>query len=514
MGAESELRAALRDAPDAIVAAFGPGGRLVPVPQSVPLSGQHEFGAPSGLELVVPEDQPAVIEAWTRAQTEALVCISARLLADPEHPATIRLFDVRAEHGVHVLVAECGDLDVVLRSGEIRASLRRRVARVKKDGLAVFLEVDEATTALLGWRADELVGRSTADFVHPDDRQRAIDNWLEMRSEAGARRVRLRMRHARGDHVWIEVVNDNHLDDPAVGCVLSEMVDISEEMSTLEALHDRERLLARLAEALPIGICQLRANREVAYANQPLLDLLGPVESVDTLLRAVNELDRPLVANAVDRAFDGIASTVEVALGRTLERRCEFTLRVMYGDDGRRDGVVVCTADVTDRSRLRDELEHRANHDPLTDCLNRTATEIAVDRLLRETPTVVVAFIDLDGFKNVNDQIGHAAGDELLRVAARRLRSVLRAGDVLGRFGGDEFVVVCRGHRDGSVAPDALAGRLRSAMNGDVVFGGQRIPMRASIGVVVSNEGELDMESLLQRADTAMYESKRASRVS
>ena len=93
---------------------------------------------------------------------------------------------------------------------------------------------------------------------------------MAMRAGEGTGRVRVRYRHANGHYVWLEVTNDNRLEDPEFGCVLSEMVDISDEMAQLEALRDRERLLARLAEALPIGICHLRPDREVVYSNEPL----------------------------------------------------------------------------------------------------------------------------------------------------------------------------------------------------------------------------------------------------
>jgi diguanylate cyclase (GGDEF)-like protein len=124
---------------------------------------------------------------------------------------------------------------------------------------------------------------------------------------------------------------------------------------------------------------------------------------------------------------------------------------------------------------------------------------------------VAVAYVDLDHFKAINDQLGHAAGDEVLRVAAARLRSVTRIEDRLGRIGGDEFVVICpQGH--GPFEAAALVGRLTDAINGDVVFARQRISLRASVGVAVSVAGELGAEAVLSRADAAMYEMKRRVR--
>ncbi|MEY2430658.1 MAG: hypothetical protein QOC92_383 [Acidimicrobiaceae bacterium] len=510
--AGAALNAVLTANPVAMVAAMGSAGRLVPVPDSVPLHGQQVFEGSSGLDLVVADDQMVVIHGWARASTEAIVRLEIRLLADPDHAATISFFDVRAEHGVHIIVFEAHDPEVVFKSIATRAALRPGVGHVKRDAGAAFVEVDDATTRLLGWTADELVGHRTIEFVHPEDVERAIDNWMAMRAGTGSGRVRVRYRHAHGHHLWLEVTNDNRLDDPEFGCVLSELVDISDEMAQLEALRDRERQLARLAEALPIGICHLRPDRAVVYSNEALVALLGPVDSIEALIRSLAAADRRRVEIAIENALHGRTGDLEVGVIHGFEeRRCELTFRTMTSDTGSIDGVIVCAADVTDRSRLRSELEHRASHDALSGCLNRAATVSALERALRGSERVAVAYVDLNHFKSINDQLGHAAGDELLRVAAARLRSVTRGQDRLGRIGGDEFVVICP-QGEGPLEAAALVERLTEAINGDVVFARQRIPLRASVGAAISVEGELDAEAVLTRADAAMYEMKRRTR--
>jgi diguanylate cyclase (GGDEF)-like protein len=266
-----------------------------------------------------------------------------------------------------------------------------------------------------------------------------------------------------------------------------------------------------LAEALPIGVCHLRPDHVVVYANAPLVELLGPIASIDDLLACASPADRDVVRAALDLAFAGLPAQQEIRVFRLgEERRCELTARAMTDVDGVVDGIIVCAADVTDRSRLRQELEHRANHDDLTGCLNRAATAAAVERFLLEPQRVAVAFIDLDDFKAINDEVGHAAGDELLRIATNRMRSVTREGDLLGRLGGDEFIVVCAGEE--APDPDELAERLTGALNGGVVVNGLRLELRASVGAAISLDGELGGEALLQRADTAMYAAKRKTR--
>jgi diguanylate cyclase (GGDEF)-like protein/PAS domain S-box-containing protein len=503
------LRRVLRAHPDGVVSAIGQGGRPVSVPDTVPLD-RHQRFIGSGLDIILPEDQIVVIDHWRLADDEPHVVFKARLLADPNQVATIHVVDARADHGVHVILVEDLDLDLVERCKVLSAQLRHHTARVKKDGVSTFLEIDKATTALLGWTEDDLLGHMTAEFMHPDDMERAVEGWIEMRNGSGRSRVRVRMRHARGHYVWLEVSNENHLDDPDLQCVTSEMVDISDEMSQLEDLQNRERMLARLAEALPIGLCHVRPDREVMYANEPFVALLGEVDSIDSLLSSVDDSDKPIFNAALDNALDGYDGSIEVGLVRDRdERRCELTMRPMTTDDGHIDGVIVCAADVTDRSRLRTALEHRASHDALTGCRNRAAAMTAVELALCEGREVAVAFIDLNGFKAINDSYGHATGDEVLRVAAARLLGATRPDDVVGRLGGDEFVVLCS--IEAQFDLNAFAERLRNMIDGDVTFAGRRIPLRASVGAAVSIANEVDAEAVLQRADMAMYVAKRTS---
>lgn len=509
-GGMAALTSLLASCRDPIVAVIESDGRLVPVPPSMPVGDHTRFERSAGIDLVAPEDQIVVMEAWRRAQVEPVVRIDVRLVMSPDGVATLHFVDVRSEHGVHAIVLETDDPAAMLASVEASDARHRGVSHVRRDAAGVFLEVDAATTALLGWAPEDLVGHPTAEFVHPDDLDRAVEGWVAMRS-ASRGRLKLRLRHATGRYLWLEVSNHNLLDDPGFNCVLSEMVDISEEMAEIEALQQRERLLERLAEALPIGVCQLRSDRRVVYSNIPLLELLGPLDDIDDLIASVVETDRRIVALAVEGALDGRAAAHEVSVMRGREeRRCDLTFRAMRNDAGGIDGAIVCAADVTDRSRLRSELEHRASHDALSGCLNRAATVTALERTLRDSHQVAVAYLDIDHFKRINDELGHAAGDEVLRLVAARLRSVTRVEDHLGRMGGDEFVVICP-HGQGTLDAPALVNRLCEAVSGDVTFARRRISLRASVGAALSFDGEHDAEALLSRADANMYAAKRAA---
>jgi len=132
------------------------------------------------------------------------------------------------------------------------------------DEVGVFLEVDEALTQILGRSGADLVGQLSLEFIHPDDHELAIDNWMQMLATRGPiSRVRLRHLHSDGSWIWMEITNHNMLEDPAYGYVVAEMMDISDEMAAHEELRAREQLLERLAEALPVGVVQVDADGRV-----------------------------------------------------------------------------------------------------------------------------------------------------------------------------------------------------------------------------------------------------------
>jgi len=160
------------------------------------------------------------------------------------------------------------------------------------------------------------------------------------------------------------------------------------------------------------------------------------------------------------------------------------------------------------------ELAHQAVHDALTGLPNRLQVadrlEQALARAGRTGSDVTVLFIDLDRFKLINDGRGHAAGDELLVAVADRLRRVVRSGDVVARFGGDEFVVVCE-DQTAALEASLVAGRILDALREPVMVDGQEIFLSASIGIAMA-DGTGSPESLLRDADAAMYRAKEKGR--
>jgi diguanylate cyclase (GGDEF)-like protein/PAS domain S-box-containing protein len=183
----------------------------------------------------------------------------------------------------------------------------------------------------------------------------------------------------------------------------------------------------------------------------------------------------------------------------------------LLGDDRVR-GIVLTARDIDDRRAFEEQLRHRAFHDPLTQLANRALfydrIEHALTREAREDQQVALMFLDLDDFKVVNDEMGHAVGDELLVGVAGRLRGALRSADTVARLGGDEFGVLLE-HVAGPNEVVQAADRLLMRFDEPFIVHGEPHKVNLSIGIAVSANGERSVDEMLRRADLAMYAAKR-----
>jgi diguanylate cyclase (GGDEF)-like protein/PAS domain S-box-containing protein len=525
------LESLLAKNPRAPIAAINAMGLLTPMPGSLPLTDQHLIqGHATLMELVVADDQSVVIETWSRTRHFGAGHASVRLISEPERLVTLTYVDAMESHGTYIGLFEMESSDELMAAFAEAPTLRPRVALVHKNEMAFILYADEATTQILGWSRDELVGHRSLEFIDPEDHGHAISNWMGMlRLQGAASRVRLRHKHRDGSWVWFEVTNHNLLSDPAHGYVLTEMVDVTEEMAAQEALRAREHLLRRITEALPLGIFQVDANRRIVYRNARLATILGNSGSatVDKQLASVLPSQRGVVKRALDAALLEGRDTQDLEIGlrrrgtprsaalhgEGQSRRCTLIIRALTDEAGAVTGAVVCVADVTESVRMRAELEDRATLDVLTRCHNRASILELLEQTLSEQPRAsrgtAAIFVDLDRFKEINDGLGHAAGDAVLVEAARCLRRSVRGFDVVGRLGGDEFLVVCTRVESPARAMQ-IAERIAEVLGAaSIDLGAQTVTPTASIGLAWSNSPNTDADTLVAQADQAMYESKR-----
>lgn len=209
--------------------------------------------------------------------------------------------------------------------------------------------------------------------------------------------------------------------------------------------------------------------------------------------------------------------------GEAWLRRCdgtEFPARLVVraiseAGSQRALSYVTTITDMSAFKRAEDQLRHLALHDPLTGLVNRTVLQDRLDHALaacrRTGGRLAVLFIDLDRFKYINDTLGHATGDELLRRAANRLKSCIREEDTLARMGGDEFVVLLQDVTSANAAAQ-VALKLGRKLHQPYRIGGQELTVTMSIGISLYPDNGEDGSTLLQHADTAMYRAKEGGR--
>jgi diguanylate cyclase (GGDEF)-like protein/PAS domain S-box-containing protein len=284
----------------------------------------------------------------------------------------------------------------------------------------------------------------------------------------------------------------------------------------LERARSEARYSA-LVRAAAEYVVVLDDDGTVLFASDAIQRVLGvdPVTFVGTNGAAlVHDADLPLVNEKFREVRSGV-QLPSALLFRAIHTT--GTVRWIEGtvtnlrEDPSVNGIVVNGRDVTERVEAEERLAHLARHDPLTGLPNRAALlddlGRAMARAERRESAVAVLFLDLDGFKVVNDSLGHAIGDQVLVAAANRVQETLRGGDVLARLGGDEFTVVLEDLNDLS-EPIALAERLVVALRDPLELGGRRYVVTASIGIAVTMPGDRDARELLRQADLAMYRAK------
>jgi diguanylate cyclase (GGDEF)-like protein/PAS domain S-box-containing protein len=225
-------------------------------------------------------------------------------------------------------------------------------------------------------------------------------------------------------------------------------------------------------------------------------------------------LVRSLLADVAAGADTTVTAEYRIRHADGSSRHVESIVSNMIADPAVH-GLVLNTRDVTDRKILQEELAHQAFHDSLTGLSNRAVFRDRIDHALargsRHDRRLAVFLLDLDGFKTVNDSLGHDAGDELLIAVAKRLEFQGRSSDTVARIGGDEFGILLEDDAD-EVGARALADRALAAFAVPFDVQGREVFIRASIGIALSVPDDSETDELIRNADTAMYAAKAAGK--
>ncbi len=299
------------------------------------------------------------------------------------------------------------------------------------------------------------------------------------------------------------------------------LLDASKRQELKEALKESEALHRDLVETSQDLIWRCDAEGRFTFLNQAWQTTHG--YCIEEMLgRPFTDFMSPEVARRDSEKFKQLVASGPVTGYETThlsksghEVHLVFNAKPIVESDGSQIGSQGTAHDVTARKQAEETIRHMAYHDPLTDLPNRTLLtdrlNVALANARRSGDMVVVLFLDLDRFKAVNDTVGHAIGDQLLRHVADRLTTLVRDGDTVARAGGDEFTILLTDVTNMDDVID-VASRVRETFRKTWSLGGHEFRVTASIGIAVSPDHGDDADLLVKNADIAMYRVKDAGR--
>ena len=366
---------------------------------------------------------------------------------------------------------------------------------------------------------DKIVGKTLVELYGAADSVRIMP--LVERVLAGERLEYQRLQrvpHGAEDWRTICLTPARNTEGEIAGFITSAL-DVHELQVAMSALRAANQRLSSHMDNSPLAVLELDQELHLLHCSERTVQLMG-WESVASL----NGRYLPELLHATD---DHLSQALRrLQQGHEAQNRVETCFVRPGGDEvhaewfnsaltdaqGRVTSIMALVQDVSDRVHSARHQQYVANHDALTGLYNRSAFHeqlgISLALAKRGGSGVALLFIDLDGFKRVNDERGHQAGDEVLRIVAHRLAGAVREGDTVARLGGDEFLVML----DSNLTPHdphVIGHRIIEALNRPMVVGGHSLRVGASIGVAVHPPMAGEIDVLMGAADQAMYAAKR-----
>ena len=370
---------------------------------------------------------------------------------------------------------------------------------------------------------ESIIGKLVTDFYAPQHFQ-AFEPYMRRAFAGESVRYERRTPVVGSDDIWY-TVSFTPWRNPAgevIGLISCSM-KVHELKLTFEELRVAKERLSSHMENSPLAVLELDEALRVTHCSARVTAMLGLAPQAligQPLLQAlaITDTNAPL-ALAFERLRAGVESNnrAESALSHTDGHsvHCDWFNSALTDASGQVRSIMALVQDVSAREEAARQLLHIATHDPLTGLANRRMLtdrlSHSLERAQRTGEPVALLFIDLDGFKRVNDVFGHNAGDEVLKTVAARLKSAARASDFIARLGGDEFVILM----DASVtevAPSQLSERIFATLAAPCEFEGGAGQVGASIGVAMHPPLSHLAADLIRRADAAMYDAKTAGK--
>lgn len=380
-------------------------------------------------------------------------------------------------------------------------------------------DVNPALCGILGYPREQLLRTTFQQITHPDDLEmdlQLVHDLIDGKRDSYSLAKRYISQH--GAVIWaqlsVSLVRDS---SGAPVHFVSQIQDVTERHVAAERLAESEARLRAISDATPTLVAQFDAVQRYLFANEAHRHWLG-VEPAGLVGRHITEVlgeDLSTAARAaLAQVVAGQRASFEHVLGGSAPRDVEVTLVPETQTATPTQGFFLMAHDVTAHKTLHRLMHERATRDALTGLPNRhawsEALQVAVAQAQQQQRSVAVMFLDLDGFKRINDVYGHRAGDAVLVAFGSCLQRAAGERYLVARLAGDEFVVLLDGLQDAQAECAAVAERIRTLAAEGATFGDQHLPIQPSIGMAWQYGAQAEASSLMHAADEAMYAAKRA----
>ncbi len=308
--------------------------------------------------------------------------------------------------------------------------------------------------------------------------------------------------------------------DKEIGMILASYCSESFRATrTFKALSDSEQRFRELADMLPQSVCETDQTGEIKYANQHAFQSFGytikDLELGVSITDLITSEDSQRVSRNAKQVMQDGMSRISGTEYQAIRKNGDNFPVLVYSTpvlcNGIPAGMRVVAVDISLRKQQEDLILHQAHFDSLTELPNRFLSLDRLNQLLldarRSEDPLAVLFIDLDDFKKINDSLGHEVGDQMLVQVASRLRETLRDVDTIGRLGGDEFIVILGGIKNGDDA-ESIVETLLNKIRQPFILDNRELVLNASIGIALYPDDGATPAELLRSADTAMYSAK------
>ena len=393
--------------------------------------------------------------------------------------------------------------------GKLRAFIREApVGILMTNAIGSCVFANKTWCEMCGLDRDECMGQGWTRAVHEDDQRTTFTGWKRLSDLSRPLNTTLRFSRSPGDTVWAQVKAVEMKDD--TGQVIGYLWAATDVTEQKRAEEERDQLFTVSLDLMCIANLQgyfervnpsfprVLGHSQEEFLARPILDFVHPDDKADTqeeFSKVASGYESVKFENRV-RCRDGS--------WRWLSWNCQVHKELLY----------IVARDVTERKRTEATLIRLAHTDPLTGLQNRSTlmNQLAakIETASKYSLKIAILFVDLDDFKEVNDEYGHDAGDVVIREVASRLKSSVRRTDIVSRLGGDEYVVVLDDINNEASA-QVISAKILATLSDPVHLpSGGYISPKASIGVAIYPSDGSAPEGLLKAADKAMYESKRS----